>query len=236
MNTTAPPEKYKVRNNIDSLKVREVVESCQDGFLLPHKVNHLLDASHIPRVEEITVSTLEEALMVNEKMSFPLVMKVVGPVHKSDVGGVQLNVKSNEEIKLHYERMMQIEGSIGVLFQPMSSGLELFAGIKKEGDFGHLIMCGLGGIFIEVLKDVSIGLVPLNRDESLKMIKSLRGYKLIEGVRGQSGVDENVFANILVQLSVLIEFAPEIIELDLNPLLGDGDRIIAVDARIRIEK
>jgi acetyltransferase len=182
------------------------------------------------------VSTLEEALMVNEKMSFPLVMKVVGPVHKSDVGGVQLNVKSNEEIKLHYERMMQIEGSIGVLFQPMSSGLELFAGIKKEGDFGHLIMCGLGGIFIEVLKDVSIGLVPLNRDESLKMIKSLRGYKLIEGVRGQSGVDENVFANILVQLSVLIEFAPEIIELDLNPLLGDGDRIIAVDARIRIEK
>ena len=97
-------------------------------------------------------------------------------------------------------------------------------------------MCGLGGIFIEVLKDVSVGLVPLNGDESLTMIRNLRGYKLIEGVRGKSGVDENIFANILVQLSALIEVAPEIIELDLNPLLGDGDRIIAVDARIRIEK
>ena len=236
MNTPAPPEKSIIRNNIDSLKVREVIESCQDGFLSPHMVNRLLDASHIQTVDEITVRTLEEALKVNEKISFPLVMKVIGPVHKSDVGGVQLNIKSNEEIKLHYDRMMQIEGSIGVLFQPMSSGLELFAGVKKEGDFGHLIMCGLGGIFIEVLKDVSIGLVPLNGDESLAMIRSLRGYKLIEGVRGKSGVDENIFANILVQLSALIEVAPEIIELDLNPLLGDGDRIIAVDARIRIEK
>jgi acyl-CoA synthetase (NDP forming) len=99
-----------------------------------------------------------------------------------------------------------------------------------------MILCGLGGIFIEVLKDVSAGLVPLSQAEALSMIRSLKSYKIIQGVRGQEGVSEDKFAEIILRLSALLEAAPEIVEMDLNPLLGRGDRLLAVDARINIVK
>lgn len=236
MNTPFPVEDFNESIKIDSVKVGEVIRNSKNGFLSPVEVSEILDASFIPRIKEGVANTIEEALIIPEIIDFPLVMKVIGPVHKSDVGGVELNVMTKEEILFHFERMMQIDGSTGVLFQPMASGLELFAGIKEEGDFGHLILCGLGGIFIEVLKDFSIGLVPINKKEAKGMISGLRSYKLIEGVRGQPGVDENVFVNILLRLSALIQIAPEIVELDLNPLLGAEDKIFAVDARIRVEK
>lgn len=132
--------------------------------------------------------------------------------------------------------MMNIKNTTAILLQPMLSGTELFAGAKFEPKFGHMVLCGLGGIFVEVLKDVSAGFAPLTNDEALKMIKNLKGYKIIQGVRGQQGVDENKFAEIIVRLSALLMAAPEIIELDLNPLLGKIDKIIAVDARIKINK
>jgi acetyltransferase len=99
-----------------------------------------------------------------------------------------------------------------------------------------MILCGLGGIFIEVLKDVSSGLSPLGMDEALSMIRSLKSYSIIKGVRGQKGVNEMKFAEVLVKLSALLKAAPEIMELDFNPLLGKEDAVVAVDARIRIQK
>jgi acetyltransferase len=169
-------------------------------------------------------------------LGFPVVMKVVGPVHKSDVGGVVLNVKNPEQAKTEFERMMKIPETHAVLIQPMLSGTELFAGAKFEPKFGHMVLCGMGGIFIEVLKDVSAQLAPLSMDESLKMIRGLKSYKIIQGVRGQKGIDEAKFAEIIVRLSALLSAAPEIIEMDLNPLLGNETMVTAVDARIRIEK
>ncbi|HNX87125.1 MAG TPA: acetate--CoA ligase family protein, partial [Bacteroidales bacterium] len=121
------------------------------------------------------------------------------------------------------------------LIQPMLSGTELFVGAKLEPKFGHTILCGLGGIFIEVLKDVAAGLAPLTMEEALRMIRSLKGYKIIEGTRGKEGVNEDAFAAVIVRLSVLLQAAPEIIELDFNPLLGNRDKVVAVDARIRIQ-
>jgi acetyltransferase len=118
----------------------------------------------------------------------------------------------------------------------MHSGIELFAGAKREENFGHMIMCGLGGIFIEVLKDVQAGLAPLDDSEALGMIENLRGFKMIEGVRGMRGVDPGIYADILVRISHLVSTAPEIFEMDLNPMLGERESIIAVDARIRVEK
>ena len=112
----------------------------------------------------------------------------------------------------------------------------MFAGAKKEDNFGHILLCGIGGIFIELIKDVVTGLAPLGYQEAVEMIRGLKGYKLIKGARGQQGVDEHVFADILVRLSVLVQIAPYIVELDLNPLMGKGDRILAVDARIKIKK
>ena len=162
--------------------------------------------------------------------------KVVGPVHKSDVGGVVLNIMSAEHLEMEFDRMMKIEGAKAIMVQKMIKGKELFIGAKYEPRFGHIVLCGLGGIFVEVLKDVSSGLAPLSYDEAYSMIRSLRAYKIIKGTRGQKGLNEQKYAEIIVRLSTLLRFTTEIKELDINPLLADEDNVTAVDARIRIEK
>jgi acetyltransferase len=163
-------------------------------------------------------------------------MKVVGPVHKSDVGGVVLNVTDDETLSREFCRMMQIPKTHAILLAEQLSGTEVFIGAKREGAFGHIVMCGLGGIFIEVLKDVRAGLAPLSATESKSMIRRLRSYKIIQGVRGQQPVNESRFAETLSRISALVTVAPEIFEMDLNPLLGNAKDVVAVDARIRIEK
>lgn len=124
-------------------------------------------------------------------------MKAVGPVHKTEVGGVSLDVRTGAEVTSEYERLGRIEGATGVLVQPMLKGVELFLGAKWEPGFGHVILCGLGGIFVEALNDVASGLAPLDHEEALDMIRRLRGYPLVRGVRGQPGVDEDVLADLL---------------------------------------
>ena len=163
-------------------------------------------------------------------------MKVVGPVHKSDVGGVVLGVKNETQLVEEFRRMMKIKDTTAILIQPMLSGIELFVGASREDDFGHLILCGLGGIFVEILKDVSAGLSPLSIDEAMSMIENLRSKKILEGARGQKPIDKLKFAEILVKLSALLQAAPEIAEMDVNPLLASEDKIVAVDARINIQK
>jgi acetyltransferase len=168
-------------------------------------------------------------------VGYPVVAKVVGPVHKSDVGGVALNIRTPEHLALEFTRMMQIEGATSVMVQKMMRGTELFVGAKYEERFGHVVLCGLGGIFVEALKDVSSGLAPLTYDEAFSMIRSLRAYKILKGTRGRQGINEQRYAEIIVRLSTILRFATEIKEVDLNPLLADADTITAVDARIRIE-
>jgi len=118
----------------------------------------------------------------------------------------------------------------------MIEGTELFAGVKKEDKFGHLVMCGLGGIFIEVLKDVQSGLAPLSFKEAKRMVRNLRGYGIIKGERKQKGIDEKQFIELITRVAALVNIAPEISEMDLNPVLGTPERIVAVDARICVEK
>jgi acetyltransferase len=163
-------------------------------------------------------------------------MKVVGPVHKSDVGGVVLNIKDAEAVTREFNRMIRIKDTTAILIQPMLSGVELFVGAKREDKFGHMVLCGLGGIFIEVLKDVNAGLAPVAPLEAMDMIRRLKGYKILQGVRGQEPVNELHFAEMVSRVSALVMTAPEIFEMDLNPLLGRRDKVVAVDARIRIEK
>jgi acetyltransferase len=116
----------------------------------------------------------------------------------------------------------------------MVKGLELFTGVKYEEKFGHLILCGMGGIFIEVLKDFSTGLAPLTRDETTRMTEGLKMFPVLKGVRGQEGINLELFKDILIHLSDLVSAEPRIREMDLNPLMASGDKIYAVDARIRI--
>lgn len=221
---------------VDEGYARAIIDSAEDGYLSPVHVQGLLDAAGIPRAGEAVVMNAAKAAEEAKKLGYPLVMKVIGPVHKSDVGGVVLNVKNEEQVAKEFERMMKIKDVTGILLQPMLSGTELYIGASFEPTFGHLILCGLGGIFIEVLKDISAGLVPICKNEAKDMIKRLKSYKIIEGTRGKEGIDENHFADIIVQLSALLKACPEIMEIDINPLLAKGSKIIAVDARIRIEK
>jgi acetyltransferase len=223
-------------NAVDKEKIRKIIGNAEDGYLNPSEIQELMDATGIPRAREVVVSTLDDAAEAAGFLGFPVVMKVVGPVHKSDVGGVVLNVKDETTVRKKFEHMMKIPGTTSVLIQPMLSGIELFVGAKFEPKFGHMILCGSGGIFIEVLKDVSAALCPVGMEEALSMIRGLKSYKFIQGIRGQRGVNENIFADIIVKLSSLLHSAPEIQELDINPLLGNGDSVIAVDARIRIRK
>lgn len=222
---------------VDVPRIREVIGRIEgNGYISPEHVHELLECAGIPMVPELVSADKAELEAFAEKVGYPVVAKVVGPVHKSDVGGVALNIKTSSHLEYEFDRMMQIEGAKGVMVQKMLRGRELFIGAKYEPRFGHIVLCGLGGIFVEVLKDVSSGLAPLSYDEAYSMIHSLRAYKIIKGTRGQKGVNEKKYAEIIVRLSTLLRFATEIKEMDINPLLADENDIVAVDARIRIEK
>ncbi len=229
------PENIEIPS-VDKKGIREIIDNADNGYLEPDKVQLLLDAAGIPRAGEAVVTSKEDAISEAVKLGLPVVMKVVGPVHKSDVGGVVLNVKDTETVDAEFERMMQIKDTTAILLQAMLSGTELFVGAKYEDKFGHIVLCGLGGIFIEVLEDVNAGLSPLTTKEAGSMIKELSGYGIIQGARGQEGVNEEIFTDIVRRVSALVTVAPEIFEMDLNPLLGKIDKVVAVDARIRIEK
>jgi acetyltransferase len=241
---TPHPEKVEVALRASSnttfkikkSKIRTIIDRSSNGYLDPLDVSSLLDAAGIPRVAEAISIDVEEALRASSTMGFPVAMKVVGPVHKSDVGGVVLNIADKATVTSAFRKMMKIPGAKAVFIQKMVTGTELFAGVKAEGSFGHLLLTGLGGIFIEVIKDVSASLIPVSHTSAMEMIHSLKSYAIIKGFRGKQGINESVYADIICRLSALIEAAPEIFELDLNPLIATADSILAVDARIRIEK
>jgi acetyltransferase len=240
---TPPPAPSELElYGVDVPKIREIIASipsnknnaCQ--YLDPDTVRKLLQCAGIPMVPEMVSTSKDELVTFANKVGFPVVAKVVGPVHKSDVGGVTLNIRTPEHLMLEFDRMMQIKDATGVMVQKMLKGKELFIGAKYEERFGHVVLCGLGGIFVEVLKDVQSGLAPLSYGEAYSMIHTLRGYKILKGTRGQQGVNEQKYAEIIVRLSTLLRFATEIKEMDINPLLADDHDVVAVDARIRIEK
>ena len=245
MSTPAPAPPEVQLYGIDISKLHKIIyretnrlkfEGLQSGYVAPDVVREILSCAGIPLVPEMVSTSKDELTAFAERVGYPVVAKVVGPVHKSDVGGVALNIRTPEHLALEFDRMMQIEGATGVMVQKMLKGTELFIGAKYEERFGHVVLCGLGGIFVEVLKDVSSGLAPLTYGEAYSMIHSLRGYKIIIGTRGQKGINEQKFAEIIVRLSTLLRFATEIKEMDLNPLLANENDIVAVDARILIER
>jgi acyl-CoA synthetase (NDP forming) len=235
-NTPPPVMDQLELPDIDHKKVRYIIDNAREGYITPSEIQGLMDACGIPRAGEKVVSDQEKAVEAANLLGYPVVMKVVGPIHKSDVGGVVLNVKDDSGVRKEFSRMIKIEDTHSILIQPMLSGTELFVGANHEPMFGHMILCGLGGIFLEVLKDISAGLAPVDRYEAISMIRNLKSYKIIKGARGQKGINEDAFADIIVRLSGLLQIAPEIVELDFNPLLGNQDSVVVVDARINIKR
>ena len=222
---------------VDVPRIREIISKIKKiGYVEPDVVRQLFECAGIPMVPEFVSKDKAAVVAFAEKVGFPVVAKVVGPVHKSDVGGVTLNIMDSNHLGQEFDRMMKIADAKAVMVQKMIKGKELFIGAKYEPRFGHIVLCGMGGIFVEALKDVSSGLAPLSYNEAYSMIRSLRSYKIIQGTRGQKGLNEQKYAEIIVRLSTLLRFATEIKELDINPLLADEKDVVAVDARVRIEK
>ena len=239
-NTPKPQPEHVELPKIDVPRIRKTIDRCKDGYLEIADYNELLDAAGISRKKSVEVSKKEDALAFAKEVGcskdVPLVMKVVGPLHKSDVGGVTLGVKDLDTVAKEFDRLIVIPETYAVEMYPMLDGLDVYIGAIKDAKFGHQIFFGLGGIFIEVLKDVQSALAPITAAEAKDMLKQLKGYKILEGVRGQEGVNIDLYADQVARVSALVQAAPEIAEMDLNPLLGNPRYVTAVDARIRIEK
>lgn len=207
--------------------------TAQCGQLSPERARLVLEAAGIRapgQVELVDQGDLEAV-----PFAFPWVMKVVGPLHKTDTGGVQLGIQSLEEARRCWERLMQIKEATGCLVQQEVSGTEVLIGAKREDGFGHLVGFGLGGIYAEALKDVAFVLAPLSREEALKMIHSIRSYPILAGLRGRPGMDIQKLVDWLVRVSHLVEDFPQVRELDLNPVKGCGKGLYAVDARLILD-
>ncbi len=186
-------------------------------------------------------NNIKEALELSKKMKFPLAVKIISPgiLHKTDAGGVIKCGNQEDMVKAYYtilniakEKKAHLDG---ILIQEYIIGNEVIIGIKKDTTFGHIILFGLGGVYTEVLKDVSLRVCPLNKKEALRMINEIKNIKILEGYRKQKPVDKNVLSNILVKVSNIPLKYKNITELDINPLIANGSSIKAVDARMVLD-
>ncbi|RKD86314.1 acetate--CoA ligase family protein [Mangrovibacterium diazotrophicum] len=230
--TAKPEPESREQIHFDRNTIQRITDVNSEGFLKPEAVGELLDQVGIPRVKQNVVETIPDALLAADDIGFPLAMKVIGPVHKTDVGGVKLDVERNELIN-KFKDLMAIPGATGVLLQQMAGGLELFIGAKREEGFDPIVLFGMGGVWLEVMKDLQFGLAPLTLPEVMDLLTRLKSFPLLIGHRGNAGINISVFAELIVRVGQLMLAAPEIQELDINPILASGDEFNVVDVRIR---
>jgi acyl-CoA synthetase (NDP forming) len=212
-------------------------------ILTEHEAKKLLAKYGVPVTKEQIAASADEALAIALQIGTPVAMKISSPdiSHKSDVGGVVLNVKREEVRTTYNEIISRIKKAApnanieGILVQQMApSGHEIIVGLKKDAQFGHALMFGLGGIFVEVYKDVTFRVVPIDKSDALDMISEIKGYPILKGMRGRMPADIDAIARVLVSVSDMAE-KENIIELDINPLIVSESRAVAVDARAMVE-
>jgi acyl-CoA synthetase (NDP forming) len=202
----------------------------------------VLHEAGIPVTVAETAASAKDAVASAERSGYPVVLKVLSPdiAHKSDVGGVKVGLESAAEVEAAFEEIMaavkerQPNARIeGVAVQNMApAGVEVIVGMSKDPQFGPVMMFGLGGIFVEVLKDVAFRIVPLEPKDARQMVREIKGFPVLEGVRGQDPADVAAIEKLILQVSEFVEAHPEIKELDLNPVFAYPEGVIAVDARI----
>ncbi len=226
-----PESEVPELNDYDTARIRAALEG-REGPLPPATVRQVLTAAGFRLPRQIEIFQQDKLTDCCREIGYPLVMKVIGPLHKTDVGGVKPGIAHGTQALDGWNELMKIDGALGVLLQPHIPGSEVILGASREGRFGHLLMVGLGGIYAEVLKDFSFALAPVGQAESQELIRGLRSFPLLEGVRGQAGMDLALLADQIQRLGRLVTDFPQIKELDLNPLKGSGRALVAVDARI----
>ncbi|OYT39235.1 MAG: acetyl-CoA synthetase [Desulfurococcales archaeon ex4484_58] len=230
------------------MEPREIIRrALEEGRskLLEHEAYELVGSYNIPVPKAYLAKTPEEAGKLAEKIGYPIVLKIVSPdiSHKSDVGGVILDLNSKEEVveaaKKIFDNVSKKAPNAriaGVLVQEMVPyGLEVIVGGLRDGIFGSVVMFGIGGIFVELLRDVSFRIAPISEEEALEMINEIKASKLLEGYRGQPPIDKKALAKIIVNVGELLEENPEIQSIDLNPIMAYSSGAKVADARIIIK-
>ena len=206
------------------------------------EAKQLLAQAGLPVVETRLATTKKEAVEAAKKLGYPVVLKIVSPqiTHKSDVGGVKLNLDSDQAVGDAFDavtaaaRRAAPDATIaGVSVQHMAEpGIEVIMGVSTDAQFGPVLMFGLGGVLVEVLKDVAFRVIPITPRDARQMVREIQGYPLLEGYRGQEPADVEALEKLLLGLSQFVEQHPEIEELDLNPVFAYPKGALAVDARI----
>jgi acetyl-CoA synthetase (ADP-forming) len=215
------------------------------SILTEFESKRILKQAGISVVETKLAKTQKEAVLLSQKIGFPVALKIASPdvIHKSDSGGVKLSLSNANEVKKAYEEIFKrmrkhypravIHGvSVQKMVRP---GTEVIVGTSKDPQFGPVIMFGLGGIFVELLKDVSFRVIPVDRRDAQEMIQEIKGYPLLQGFRGTEPASISALVEIILKISQLVEEHPQIKELELNPVFAYRDKALAVDARIILE-
>jgi acyl-CoA synthetase (NDP forming) len=214
-------------------------------YLTEPESKQILKEAGIKTTEIRLARTKEEAIALSTEIGFPVALKVVSPdvLHKTDAGGVKLNLENEKQVAEAFEGIIssvkkhQPEANIeGMAVQNMARpGTEVIIGMSKDPQFGPVLMFGLGGILVEVLKDVSFRIVPLTSRDAREMIREIKGYPILEGYRGQEPANIAVLEEMLLKVSDFVEQKPEIKEIDINPIFAYSDGAVAVDARVILE-
>lgn len=230
-------------------KIDDIIATARSEnrtYLLEHESKTIMKSYDIPVTEFQVAETEEAAVKAAEKIGFPVVLKILSPdvIHKSDVGGVLINLKDSEAVREGYQTIISkvkkhkakadIRGIFVEEFAP--KGVEVIIGAIKDPQFGPALMFGLGGVFVEVLKDVSFRVAPITKYDAQEMIREIKGYPILTGIRGQEASDTTALTHILLQVSKLVIDYPSINQLDLNPVFSYPKGAKCVDARIILEE
>jgi len=205
----------------------------------------MLKAAGIPVVETKLARNQKEAVALSKEMGFPVALKIISPevVHKSDSGGVKLGLENAAQVEKAYAAIMasvkeKVPGAtiLGVSVQSMArKGVEVIVGMSKDPQFGPVIMFGLGGVLVELLKDVSFRIVPVAKFDAAEMIREIKGFPMLQGFRGAEPADLGALEKLIMKVSEFVEQHPQVKELDLNPVFAYKDGVVAVDARVVVE-
>ncbi|MBU7014466.1 MAG: acetate--CoA ligase family protein [Theionarchaea archaeon] len=207
--------------------------------LLEPEAKTLLREYDLPVPEFQMCSTPEEAAAAAERLTYPVVMKVVSPdiLHKTDIGGVKVGLQSREDTKAGFKEIKEAAQSRGtfagvIVYHMQDQGTEIIIGVTYDAQFEHALMFGLGGVFVEVLRDISFRLIPITEQDAREMVREIKGHPVLAGVRGQPPRDIEAVVDALLKVSLLIEDNPQIRELDLNPVFVYDKGVSIIDARI----
>lgn len=244
------PETEKEGFDVDKEKVSKILEAAKvkGNYTLGLESFEILKAYGIPTVGTASTETLKETVEAAEEIGYPLVMKIISPQisHKSDVGGIKLGLKNTDEVKTTYREMMQkipkkrpdaiLEGV--QLQQMLAAGNEVIIGMVRDPTFGPMLMFGLGGVYVEILKDVSFAITPVSEAEARDMIREIKTYPLLAGARGARPADIDALVSSIVRVSRLVCDFPEISEFEINPMMvfEEGKGAFAVDMRLILRK